>query len=828
MNLSVLLADSGPRNPLYFFALCLAGRVPDAVFSETDTLEQLETVHGLLCEASPAVFRYNSLAGPVAVLCDALLALASADSHKSPRLRIKALETLTLLARGLCEDINSLAPVLPGVLSRLVKLVSGRVDVEVDEILLRSLELIHCLIGYFWRNLDQWKAKEEAERSQYKNNAELVMVSLRPLIRSLKNKSCEIQDTCMALFQQHLCLAPPDLEPIRSVSLFLIATGFLGRDANIVRPRLPEHVNDLLVKRYEYLIETIRDLPKEELSKQHELIVLEWVQELSGILCIDNSIGIADDLLEVIIRLTRVQQLELGDSVSMEYDSDNVVGLDSLPRKAAFTVLPRVHFRHVLKMSKDLKRDLGFLRDKAVELDGARLTARILYEIEGLEDCDELVQRLELLSELPSLPEQKGVADALVQVYSRLASSFSIEQGSLVHLALLKAFSALRFVRPMLVPVLSGMASDWSLLSEFSTRLLQYQAACSSHTLSEFLCMHQEYLIDRLGGRLELPHMYPETPRIIHALLKGSAIDPSFMLSCTDLLVRRVNMDLAAYQSYPSYALDLLKIVEGTCEALQTMEPRYPIDVRKFVYATGMEAPEEEDSASASERLSIQQQAAVDLLSVAHHFVGSDSKKVRIAAFKAMTAATRHFPSESSAMCQVIHKAWPLMMAVLREALGSGSMIHFSQMDRLTIQAESELLTALITTCPRFIRDRFVKDLWRGCLKRGSIALAYSGPNTNSQEAVASLIGVLADSIIRCQLQTEILVEFLDLFSGSRGTLPSIISTSYERLYRAIEIAAPDAAWYRTQVQLGALSSIIPPDLELFESYFDLTAYLTH
>ena len=371
-------------------------------------------------------------------------------------------------------------------------------------------------------------------------------------------------------------------------------------------------------------------------------------------------------------------------------------------------------------------------------------------------------------------------------------------------------------IRPHLLIILSGMASKWILLREAATQILKaiaviYEKKSVGHLVQENL----RFLLDRLGAQLVLPSLFPEAPQIISCLVR-EIVDPPTALKFTDLLVRKVNDNLALYQKHSAYCRDLLIVAQESIETISKIQGVPFIDPKSFAF----QREKEEASDNNIESLSCQQRIILDLLKVGINFILADSKLIRSKSIDLITSSVSCFIQDSSnkiepsSLCQVIHIAWPNMMAVLKDSVvkDENGLNQSLQSDLLAVESFLKCTNVLFKKLPIFMRDRFVKDYWRGCLRNN---FNLFNPKFNHfSSAALKIVNILLETlqigISNCKPSTEVCLEIVEKLSMILDNRSNNDNSILVKLFEAISIIEPDVIWYFFNVQLGMISEISP------------------
>ena len=156
-SMEELLMEVGPKNPLLFLSLSLVNKIPGYKPDENGILNQLDCMNDLLTSVSASIFGLELVKNVVAVACDSLMTISGSEAKKSIEIRVAALECLLLLMDKLAScGINSLIEIIPGILSRMIKLSASRIDVEIDRIIILSLKVVRLIVKTFWTEGYHW------------------------------------------------------------------------------------------------------------------------------------------------------------------------------------------------------------------------------------------------------------------------------------------------------------------------------------------------------------------------------------------------------------------------------------------------------------------------------------------------------------------------------------------------------------------------------------------------------------------------------------------------------------------------------------------------
>lgn len=685
-----LIAEPGPKNPLLFLCLSLVNRVPGYNPDEKETLNQLECLNDLITSVSVSIFRLESLKNPVAVAADSLMSIAIVEAKKSISVRISALESLKLLIGKLvASGIESLIEIIPGILSKVVKISTGRVDVEVDRIIQLSLDIINMIICCFFEEQDRWvNAKYSDEefvilKQRYRENIDMIVCSLRPIIKSRRRS---FYQTLLNIFQNNLMNSSLSCS---SLKLYLILTSSSNENGlynnfkvteteiNFNFKKLVDIYNDEIIEWF--------DVNSNNLKEIHEEILIEKVEIIFGLINLKcknkKEFIIISDLFTIIKKLTELKVSTGGDTVSIEYsDETNSLSLTvdksrttdtKIKTKSDAFKLPRINFETKLKLSEDFRNLIESLIEKTIEID-FKAVENILFNFED-ETIEGIIQKLDLTSAyyktikrivrgiggemvggralgttITATTTSTKLNDSLLKDCLKYHDRLSIRtvDSQLIHLATLKLLLSIsetfpHLIRANLLIILSGITSGWIILKEAATQVLK---AVSKGKCREYIKEHEIFLLDRLGIQLSLPAFYPESPQIISCLVRD-ILSPNIALKFTDLLVKKVSDNLALYQGYPVYCKDLLTVAMETIETISKRESLEFIDPKNFAFDVKSDASANDDELNRSKDspLNCQQRIIIDLLKIGINFILSDSKLIRSKSIDLITFSVKNF-----------------------------------------------------------------------------------------------------------------------------------------------------------------------------------------
>lgn len=765
------LTDPGPQNPLFFFSLALLGKVPNFVPNDTESLNQLECIEEVLSKLPDSPLLMSSLGNVIAVTCDALLSLSASELKKSPQIRLKAVGCLHQLLLKVSVSFASLLEIFPGVLSKMVKLAIGRVDTEDDDVLLACLRIIETLVRTFWARQDEWDASV-VDKERFRANVDVAVGALRPLVLA----ESRLKDACL-----QACIS--------SIFAANLLEGYKQRSRSGVLVfqhaacnnfTLPSQYQSVAFTEYTALMEWFDSTANfdEELDcKLRTLIGIVSVEGAQKIVSIPQLFSLC------ILRLFELHESKIGDVVDVRF-SGNLIGTENAlasPSLAATVKAPEITFKRKQKYFNSKLSARLFL--KVAELDADSLSNEILNVSAPLLQMDLTAQFLQSSALL-----NVNLFSAAMK-HLKLVPTLSIEEGQLMQLAALKvlwsryAFPFVKSEVQQYLPfVLLCSASGWMILREVSTELLRYLAAKESMSLPEFIRSHHQFLLDRLAIQLGQPGLFPEAPSIISALLTH-LLDAETVSKFSDLLVGKVADNLALYRTFPGYCRDLLQVAEGTLRKLN-----------------GGSNPT----------------AALDLMRIAQYFIVADSKSVRICALEAFTCGIESFAAEDSQLCQLIHAAWPGILACLESLiLRLKKAFGVTQLDLNLAGALVSWLQRASAKCPLFLRDRLVKDVWRKTLRKHQFATNPAATDANIAHVESLLVSCLAECLENCLFGTEVVLEIIDKFG-------SCDSEAVFKLFDGIWRVEPDALWHFFVFEMGGLEGG-----ELVEPTEQLLSYRT-
>ena len=845
-----LITEPGPKNPLLFLSLSLVNRIPGYTPDEKETLNQLECLNDLISSVSVSIFRLESVKNPVAVAVDSLMSVAAVEAKKSILIRVSALECLKLLIEKLVScGINSLIEMIPGILSKMIKICTGRIDVEVDKIIQLSLEIIELILKFFIEEQDDWintgisDEKFVILKQKYRENIDMIVCSLRPIVKN-RERSKMFQKTLLNIFELNL---NNNFSSISSLKLYLILTSHKGEiDNTHITHKLnntdktynmhyADNTNNKnnTYKRFIdiYNIEIVEwfEVNSESLNEIHEEILIEKLEIIFGLINLKNfeSFLIISDLFKIIKRLTELKLTV--STVSIEYSDDNFIGIENSfsGLKLVENKIPKIKFKSKLKISKEFDEKIEKLFEKLIEID-EKTIEKLLIDFED-DSIEFIIQKLDLTSlyyRLTILRVRESLLQSSLDLFKdclkyhersiKTTSESNVSNMSqIIHLATLKLLwsaskSFPQIIKPNLLIILSAMTSEWIILKEISTQILK-----TISNPNEFIKENEMFLLDRLGIQLTLPKFYPETPQIISVLVR-EILNPSSAMKFTDLLVKRVTNNLALYQGYPAYCKDLLTVAKETIDVISKGEAVQFIDPKNFAFTTN--SADDDDTAdtvsadtsgaSASLPLNCQQRIIIDLLKIGINFILSDSKLIRSKSIDLITCSVINFTkynnnnSEPTELCQLIHLAWPNMMAVLKDTK------NYVQLDVLVVESFNSCCSILFKKFPLFMRDRFVKDFWRLTIIKNMKLLSSDFKNSCDMKIFKLLLDTLNCGILNCKPSTEICLEILNYLKSSDDEKADYI-------FKSISVIEPDLIWYFYSIELGGINEIISPFPEL-------------
>lgn len=880
-SMEELLMEVGPKNPLLFLSLSLVNRIPGYKPDENGILNQLDCMNDLLTSVSASVFGLEPVKNVVAVACDSLMTISGSEAKKSIEIRVAALECLLLLMDKLAScGINSLIEIIPGILSRMIKLSTSRIDVEIDRIIILSLKVIRLIVKTFWTEQNDWnvsvisdKDKHKCElvedngekivllKKKYRDNVDMIICALKPLIRCNERIST-FKPILLDIFNSHLNSEfNKNNSSISTLKLFLLLISdkdkvlASGYEESSVYNLNSSHNRQQILKIYnEEIVEWFQNSDLDTKQSIHEEVLKEKLQLIFGLLNYEeenknkSTIVMICDIFTIIKQLTTLK-VSIGDTVSIEYSCASDIGIteafsQTSPNQITSVSVPVIEFKHSLKYSAEFFKLTSKLFKRIIEIDYNLILHELMTNFN--DDLFELVmQKIDLSSSYYSSLSRSEVKvnernnlellEDCLKYYQRVSMDLEIEKSQMIHLATLKllwSFANLNlgnanekdediksnnfnYIRPHLLIILSGMASKWILLREAATQILKaiaviYEKKSVGHLVQE----NQRFILDRLGTQLVLPSFFPEAPQIISCLVRD-IVDPPTALKFTDLLVRKVNDNLALYQRHSAYCRDLLTVAQESIETISKIQAFPFIDPKSFAF----QKEDEESSDKNIENLSCQQRIILDLLKVGINFILSDSKLIRSKSIDLITSSVSCFIEDSkikiepSSLCQVIHIAWPNMMAVLKDSAvkDEKGLNQSLQSDLLVVESFLKCTNMLFKKLPIFMRDRFVKDYWRGCLRKNFNLFnpTFNHFSRAALKIVNFLLETLQIGISNCKPSTEVCLEIVEKISvilDDRSNNNNFIV----KLFESISIIEPDVIWYFFNVQLGMISEISP------------------
>jgi hypothetical protein len=832
-----LICEPGPRNPLIFLSLSIINRVNDYKPNQKETINQLECMHDLISKVSATVFQIESVKTAVAVAVDALLSVSSAEAKKATEIRISALECLLLLVEKLAAcGINCFVDIIPGILSKTLKIITSRVEVEIEKIILLALSIQLRAIECFWIEQDHWSEDNALFKAKYRSNLDLAICSLKPLIKS--ERRAHFDNILSDIFGIHLqkCLNPSDL----FFKSYLIQSSF-----NCISSSLRDSKKIVQLFNRE-VIEWFADSSLSELKSLHEEVLKEKIQMSIGLLSLNQRESILiSDIFAIISKLTHLNASY--NDISIEFSSEslsNIFKSKNDSNKRIFPLPSRLEFKGRMKLSSEFLCLMHTLLEKMISFDSISVSRELMeFEIEsGIDDdnteLDRIVQKINLSSMFFKYQADLDLFYDCLKYHER--SKFeSIESSQMIHLATLKLIWSyiynckcdIETVKSVLLIVLSGASSQWLIMKEYSFQILKGISAIyydhpnnqNTSDLGGFIQEHEKFILDRLACQLAVPSIFPEAPQIIACLIRD-IVQPCTALSFTDLLVRKVSDNLALYQKHAAYCKDLLTVAEESIKSISRLEDSPIIDPKSFAFIgqnDNSDQATDEDSSNMNDKQTTQQAIIINLLSVGLHFILSDSKLIRSKAIQLVENGVRCFKSNSqadrepSSMCQLIHQAWPNLLIVLKDSALKG--INTTQSDILVLESCSSCFQKLFEKFPLFMRDRFVKDFWRlfvlKCIKFPKEKLAKSNFTPNHLKALVLLFNILKFGIVHCKPSTEICIEIADYFQDLLVLKLSFdLVKLVEEVFEVIDEIEPDAIWYMKNIQSGHLKEIKAPN----------------
>lgn len=813
-----LICEPGPRNPLLFLALSVVNRVPGYNPDDNETLNQIECIKDLINSVSASVFRLETTKNAVAVALDALMTVSAVEAKKSIAVRVSALECMNLLIEKMTAcGINSLIGVLPGVLSRMIKISTGRVDVEITRIIQLSLKIIKRLLQCFWSEQYDWKSEESCEKfvilkQKYKENIDIAISSLRPLVKS--QRVSEFDEDLMDIFE--IQLNENSNPSVSCLKLYLLLLGNYPKPRNFIVPQqknFTQLYNTEIVEWFDINLDTLKSV--------HEEVLLEKLQLIFGLIKTNGKFLMVSDLFLIIKKLTEIKMSSGADIISIEYSDSPCYGIQNyLTEKVACPLLsvPIINFKRSLKCSKEFSSLLSRLLEKVIQLD-AEVVQNLLLRLEDT-SIEEIIQKIDLASVYYANCNDFSIFSSLdlfedcLKYHER--TFYRVEEVQMIHLATLKLLWSCQYASSSRFPqfnafdkisrgniliILSGMANEWIILRESSTQILRGIAKIIGKTVKELIKENCQFILDRLGMQLALPSLFPSAPQIISCLVH-QIVDPFTALKFTDLLVKKVSDNLSVYQKHSAYCKDLISVAKETVQVISKTDPIEFVDPKDFAFMR-KEADDEESGVKAIP-LNCQQRIICDLLRIGTNFILSDFKSIRSKSIELIEAGVNNFTkdtSEPSELCQLIHVAWPFMISVLKESINREPV----QLDVLVIESFSNCCQVLFERLPLFMRDRFVKDLWRSVLKN------YRIPSLSASSSAIKIGNLLLETLnyglIHCKPSTEICLEIL--------AHPQIS----DKLIKSIQLIEPDIVWYYYSIELGQLEEIKSnyPELKSFK-----------
>lgn len=812
-----LISEPGRNNPLLFLSLSIVNRIPGYSPSDEEIISQLECMNDLLNSVSSSIFRLESVKSPVAIAVDALITVSQFEAKKPVVARVLALKNLNLLVDKLdASGLDCMIEIIPGILSKMARIATSRVDVEVDNVIKFALEIIEIIVNCFWREQDsEWRKgpgmKDEEFvllKKKYKDNIDAVICSLKPLIRK-----DHFHRLLFNIFKAHLNGSDPS--PL-SIQIYLIlASGLPEKKHHFLQP----HVYKKLVKIYNDEIVEWFEINSECLNTIHEDTIAQKLQIIMGILAIEqcSNFIIPSDLFTIIKLLTQLR-VSIGDTVSIDYSDSVSYGIERALDSSVDSnhIVPEINFKYQLRLSKDVKIMIEKLFAMLIYFDSKCVFDGIIsMNSFNCDSTEYVIQKLDLCAsycEYSQFNIVELIKEAMKHYETNITNFDSVEKHQLIHLASLKllwnAYSkthCLAPVKPFLTVILSGMASDWIILKEVSTQILKGIASSQGANIGEFIKEHEIFLLDRIGIQLSLPSFYPEAPLIISCLVR-TILNPDSAINYTDLLVRKVSENLASFQKYPNYCKDLLLVAKETIESVCKNEPMPFIEPEDFAFSKPSEDLNDDEIKEKEERLNSQQRIILDLIRVGLNFITSDSKHIRARSMNLVETAASRFlsPKQSvtredpSDICQLIHIAWPNMIAAVKASI----LKDPTQTDVVVVEAFQTCSKVLFEKFPRFMRDRFVKDLWRNCLKKNILFMKTDdSPDFKTSASLKLsdyLLSIVNFGIIYCKPSTDVCLDIVY----------SLYDCKCFQIFESVHKIEPDVIWYFYSIELGGLSSI--------------------
>lgn len=845
-----LITEPGPKNPLLFLSLSLVNRIPGYKPDEKETLNQLDCMQDLLNSVSSSLFRLETVLGSSAVAIDALMTISAIEAKKSVSVRISALECLLLLLSKMSScGIASLIEVTPGILSKMVKLCSSRVDVEIEKVTHLSLQIIEIIVKCFWEGQEEWIPSVGNEdnfvllRQKYRNNIEMAICALRPLIKC-RDRIEFFKETILNIFMIHL-KGHKDQVSNSFLKLYLL----LSRTSKAADSTFELSSKKFIQFYNEEIVEWF-DINSDSLSTIHEEILTEKLELIRSLVNLKNSesILLISDLFGIIKLVSGFKRISLnsgGEIVSIEYSNTSAFGIQNAFKsnknnKMDVNLVPTIEFKRSLKLSKEFFSLVDDLFSEIIEKDSEAIESLILKFDDGQSDeLEVVIQKIDMTSLYYAKRRSDYCPSIELLKYCLKYYERSISEGGanheLIHLITLKLLWAtfdrkeVDF-RPNLLTILSGMASEWIILKEVSTQILKGISKHFNETIRQLVGRNEIFLLDRLGIQLSLPSLYPKAPQIISCLVR-EILEPSTSLKFTDLLVKKVSDNLAIYQKHSGYCKDLIEVVYETVKNISKIEESIKFtDPKDFAFSRENEEDDDEDNINCDatitnvDVLNCQQMIIIDLLRIGINFILSDSKLIRSKSLNLIEISAinflkyNHQTPEPSSLCQLIHVAWPNMISVLKDSTSKNES-STGQLDSLVIESFASCCKILFEKLPLFMRDRFVKDYWKSFLNTFDLKkrklLMLTTLNSSVMKISDLLLEILNNGLVYCKPSTEICLEILEcikLLAAENGVKnPLLILETFEILSKL----EPDIIWYFYFIELGEMTEILASSGEL-------------
>lgn len=835
--MEALITEPGPKNPLLFLSLSLVNRIPGYNPDEKETLNQLECMNDLISSVSSSLFQLETVLGASAVAIDALMTISTIESKKSVTVRISALECLLLLLTKISAcGIHCLIDVMPGILSKMVKICTSRVDVEVEKVIILSLRIIESIVKCFWDGQEDWKSIPNDEenfvllRQKYRTNIEMVLCALRPLIKC-RERIDTFREIILNIFSIHL-KAYRDHVSISFLKLYFLLSK-APEPSSLSTKKILQLYNAEVVEWFEINLDTLMSI--------HEEILIEKLELICSLVNLKNSESflLISDLFAIVNRFTELKKINInpGEIVSIEYSSSVAFGIQNAFVKEESgdkLTVPEINFKRSLKLSKDFFNLVDVLFSKLIDIDPDAIQSLILKLDSNGDSFDSevevLIQKIDMASYYYSkIRCDRGSNELLrdcLKYYERSISERK-ENHELIHLITLKllwtSFHRKDFdFRPNLLIILSGMASDWILLKEASTQILKGISRYFNfnETIRKFIGKHEIFILDRLGIQLSLPSLYPKAPQIISCLIR-EILDPKMSLKFTDLLVKKVSDNLALYQNHSNYCKDLIEVVYETVEIVSRNEQSIKfIDPKDFAFTK--EDSDEENEKPLKPSINCQQMIIIDLLKIGINFILSDSKLIRSKSINLIEVSVSNYlkyhqqetRDEPSSLCQIIHAAWPNMISVLKDSAIKNES-STGKLDAIVVESFASCCKALFEMLPIFMRDRFVKDYWRLFLSHMDLKRKFNSLNSSVLKITNLLIETLNYGLTYCKPSTEICLEVLEFLKSIIKTDVGIAVSCIVSTFQIIAKLEPDVIWYFYFIELGELKEISSLSSEL-------------